>query len=396
MAGAGLRVLALATSALPRLPSNLADAERHQTLLGLVGIVDPPRAEARDAVAVCQRAGIRVVMITGDHAQTALAIAQRLGIVTDGGSAVIGSELRTLTDAELYERVENVRVYARVSPEDKIRIVKALQARGEFVAMTGDGVNDAPALQRANIGVAMGQSGTDVARDAAAMVLLDDNFATIVAAVREGRRIYDNIRKFVRYVLAGNLGEILTLLLAPVFGLPLPLFPIQILWINLVTDGLPGLALTAEPAEPGIMERPPRPPTESILARGLWHHILWVGALIGGLTLATEAIGFRSGFAHWRSTTFTVLTFTQMAQALAIRSERESVLRVGFFSNPGLLGAVALTVCLQFAILYVPLLQTVFRTDPLGPVELALVAAAAAAVFAAIEIEKWIRRAITA
>ena len=183
MAGAGLRVLALATSALPRLPSNLADAERHQTLLGLVGIVDPPRAEARDAVAVCQRAGIRVVMITGDHAQTALAIARRLGIATDGGSAVTGSELRTLTDAELYERVENVRVYARVSPEDKIRIVKALQARGEFVAMTGDGVNDAPALQRANIGVAMGQSGTDVARDAAAMVLLDDNFATIVAAV---------------------------------------------------------------------------------------------------------------------------------------------------------------------------------------------------------------------
>lgn len=394
MAGAGLRVLAFATSTLPALPSHLAAAEQRQAFLGLVGLLDPPRPEAPSAVVRCQTAGVRVVMITGDHAETGFAIARRLGIATERESVLTGSELRELNDSELDDRVERIRVYARASPEDKIRIVKALQTQGEFVAMTGDGVNDAPALQRANIGVAMGRSGTDVARDAAAMVLLDDNFATIVAAVREGRRIYDNIRKFVRYVLTCNLGEILTLLLAPVFGLPLPLLPIQILWINLVTDGLPGLALTTEPAERGAMERPPRPPAESVLAHGLWQHILWVGALIGGLTLAVEALGLRTGSSHWRSLTFTVLTFTQMAHVMAIRSERESLFRQGLFSNPGLLGAVSLTIGLQIAILHVPALQSVFRTEALSLAEFAFATAAAFVVFVAVEVEKLIRRAI--
>lgn len=229
-------------------------------------------------------------MITGDHPATARAIAHRLGIVKSSDAPVLtGADLTTLDDAALRARVEQVQVYARVDPAQKIRIVEALQAQGHFVAMTGDGVNDAPALKRADIGVAMGQGGTDVAREASSLVLLDDNFATIVAAVREGRRIYDNIRKFVRYAMTGNSGEIWTIFLAPLLLLPIPLLPIHILWVNLVTDGLPGLALAAEPAERGIMQRPPRAPRESLFAHGMWQHILGVGLLIGGLCLAVQA-----------------------------------------------------------------------------------------------------------
>ena len=382
--------------------------EKGLTLLGLVGLIDPPRPEARAAVAECLAAGVRPVMITGDHPATALAIARDLGIVNSGGegvgvgvgeagSVLSGSELARLDDAALAAAVPTVSVYARMDPAQKIRIVKALQAHGQFVAMTGDGVNDAPALRAADIGVAMGQGGTDVAREASSLVLLDDNFATIVGAVREGRRIFDNIRKFIRYALTGNSGEVWVLFLAPLFGLPIPLLPIHILWVNLVTDGLPGLALAAEPAERGVMQRPPRPPSESVFAHGLWQHALWVGLLIGGLCLGVQAWALNSqgGVAptHGQTMVFTLLTLAQMAHLLAIRSERESLFTQGLASNMPLLAAVALTVALQLATVYLPWLQPVFHTQALTAGELALCFGLASVVFVAVEAEKvWRRR----
>jgi P-type Ca2+ transporter type 2C len=248
-------------------------------------------------------------------------------------------------------------------------------------------------LQRADIGVAMGKGGTDVAREAASMVLLDDNFATIVAAVREGRRIYDNIRKFVRYAMTGNSGEIWTLFLAPLLFLPIPLLPIHILWVNLVTDGLPGLALAAEPAERGVMQRPPRAPTESLFANGMWQHILGIGLLIAGLCLGVQAWALSTGHAHWQTMVFTVLTLSQMAHVLAIRSERDALWQIGLASNRPLLGAVLLTFVLQMATIYVPILNPVFKTEALSLAELAICLGAAAVVGVAVEIEKaWRRR----
>jgi Ca2+-transporting ATPase len=303
-----------------------------------------------------------------------------------------GADLTAMDEETLQARVQRVRIYARVDPAQKIRIVEALQAQGEFVAMTGDGVNDAPALKRADIGVAMGKGGTDVAREAASLVLLDDNFATIVSAVREGRRIYDNIRKFVRYAMTGNSGEIWTLFLAPLLGLPIPLLPIHILWVNLVTDGLPGLALAAEPAERGIMQRPPRPPAESLFAHGMWQHILGIGLLLGGLCLGVQAWALSTGHAHWQTMVFTVLTLGQMAHVLAIRSERDPLWRIGLTSNLPLLGAVLLTFALQMATIYVPALNPIFKTAPLSLPELAVCLAASFVVYAAVEIEKAWRR----
>ncbi len=377
-----------------------ADAfERDLQLLGLVALIDPPRPEARAAVAECRAAGVRAVMITGDHPATALAIARDLGIAPPApdGRAVTGSELAAMDEDVLEATVQRVSVYARMDPAQKIRIIKALQARGQFVAMTGDGVNDAPALQAADIGVAMGRGGTDVAREASSLVLLDDNFATIVGAVREGRRIFDNIRKFIRYALTGNSGEIWVLFLAPLAGLPIPLLPIHILWVNLVTDGLPGLALAAEPAERGVMQRPPRPPQESVFAHGLWQHALWVGLLIGGLCLAVQAWTLSRGGAgantHAQTMVFTLLTLAQMAHLLAIRSERESLFTQGLRSNTPLLGAVLLTLVLQLSTIYLPVLQPIFRTVPLPAADLALCFALAGVVFVAVEIEKaWRRR----
>lgn len=392
MAACGLRVLAVAMRDLSRVPARLDDAELDQTFLGLVGLLDPPRPEAKDAVALCQSAGIHVVMITGDHPATARAIAERLGIAAPDDTTVAGPDLAAMTADELNARVAEIRVYARVAPEDKLRIVKALQHNGEFVAMTGDGVNDAPALRRADIGIAMGRSGTDVAREAAHMVLLDDNFATIVHAVREGRRLYDNVRRFIRYGLSTNSGEIWTLFLAPLLGLPLPLLPIHILWMNLVTDGLPGLALSAEPAERDVMQRPPRAPLESLFSRGLWQHAVWVGLLMAGLALGTQAWAIRVGDAHWQSMTFTVLTFSQLAHVLAIRSEKTSLFAQGLRSNLPLSAAVGLTVALQLATLYVPVLTRTFRTTPLAAGELVACIGAASVVFVAVEIEKWLRR----
>jgi len=317
MASEGLRVLAVAFRRFDIHPEILDDVEQELVFLGFIGLMDPPRREARQAVAECKSAGLSPLMITGDHPATARAIAKRLAIIEDDAVVVTGVELTALSDPAFAEKVKGVRVYARVDPAQKIRIVKALQAQGEFVAMTGDGVNDAPALRRADIGVAMGRGGTDVAREAAHMVLLDDNFATIVHAIREGRRIFDNIRKFIKYTMTSNSGEIWVIFLAPFLGLPIPLLPIHILWINLVTDGLPGLALAKEPAEHGVMQRPPRPPAESIFAHGMWQHILWVGLLMGGTTLLTQAWAYHSGSVHWQSMVFTVLTLSQLSHVLA-------------------------------------------------------------------------------
>ena len=393
MAADGLRVLAFARrrfDTAPPLESGLIETDLD--FLGLAGLLDPPRDEAAAAIADCVTAGIVPVMITGDHPETARTIARRLGLIDAHGEVLTGSELAKMSDAEFSKHVLTVRVYARAAPEHKIRIVQALQTQGEFVAMTGDGVNDAPALKRADIGIAMGISGTDVAKEAAHMTLLDDNFATIVRAVREGRRIFDNIRKFVRFVMAGNSGEIVTIFLAPFLGLPIPLLPIHILWVNLVTDGLPGLALAAEPEERGIMHRPPRPPDESIFAHGIWQHIVWVGSLIGALCIFTQAWALHSGSGHWQTMTFTVLTLTQMFHVLAIRSERESLFVQGISSNMPLAGAVLLTFALQLAVIYVPWLNLIFKTAPLSLGELAFCLAMSAVVLVSVEIEKWMIR----
>jgi Ca2+-transporting ATPase len=394
MAREGLRVLAIARRDWPAVPDRLTPdhVEVELAFVGFVGLIDPPRPEAARAVAECREAGITPVMITGDHPLTAQAIAARLGIVAAGDNRLAtGRDLANLDDAELAHRAGTLRVYARVNPEQKIAIVRALQSRGEFVAMTGDGVNDAPALKRADIGVAMGKGGTDVAREASDMVLLDDNFASIVAAVGEGRRIYENIRKFVKFVLAGNLGEILTLLLAPLLGMPLPLLPIQILWVNLVTDGLPGLALAAEPAEKGQMRQPPRSPKDSLFAGGLALHIVWVGALIGGLSLFAQGYGMATG-GHWQTMVFTVLSFAQLFHVMAIHSN-DSVLERGvLLSNRALVVAVGVGALLQLSVVYVPSFAAFMKTEPLTAFELALCIGLASLVVVGVEIEKAILR----
>jgi Ca2+-transporting ATPase len=395
MAAEGYRLLAFAFRIYDSLPESPAaeEAERDLTFLGLAALIDPPRDEVPQAVADCQSAGIVPVMITGDHPGTAGAIARRLGIIHDGEIVLTGQELSELSEEEFEAKVENVRVYARVSPEQKIKIVRALQEMGEFAAMTGDGVNDAPALKQADIGVAMGLKGTDVAREAADMVLLDDDFATIVKAVREGRRIFDNIRKFIKYTMSSNSGEIWTLFLAPFLGLPIPLLPIHILWVNLVTDGLPGLALAAEPSERHIMERPPRRPKESIFAHGMWQHMIWVGLLIGGLSIMTQASAYRPGQeTNWQTMVFTVLTVSQLFHVLAIRSEKDSIFTIGLMSNRPLLGAVVLTLGLQLAVIYTPFLNPIFKTKPLSPGELAACLALSSVVLVAVEVEKFLIR----
>ena len=395
MAAEGLRVLALASRRWHGLPAgdDVEGIEGELLLLGLVGLIDPPREEAAAAVAECTSAGITAVMITGDHPATARAIARELGILGEGEAVIDGEELTRLSIGELRERAGRTAVYARVNPEQKIRIVEALQARGEIVAMTGDGVNDAPALKRADVGVAMGKSGTDVAREASHLVLLDDNFATIVTAVREGRRIYDNIRKFIKYAMTGNMGEIWTIFLAPFLGLPIPLLPIHILWVNLVTDGLPGLALALEPAERGLMRRPPRPPSESVFARGMWQHIVWAGLLIGGVCIGAQAWAVTTGVAHWQTMVFTVLALSQLGHVMAIRSERDSLLTQGLRTNLPLLGAVVLTLGLQMAVIYVPWFNGIFHTQPLSAGELAICLALSGVVFVAVEMEKALIRA---
>ncbi len=394
LANEGYRVLAFAKREFSRLPESLdaQTVERDLTFLGLVALIDPPRPEVPQAVNDCLTAGITPVMITGDHPGTAMAIARRLGITDDDRAMLSGDELAKISDEKFARLAETIRVYARVTPEQKLRIVKALQVNGEFVAMTGDGVNDAPALKRAGIGVAMGQKGTDVAREASDMVLLDDDFSTIVRAIRAGRRIFDNIRKFIKDTMSSNSGEIWTLFLAPFLGLPIPLLPIHILWINLVTDGLPGLAFAAEPAEPGIMQRAPRPPEENIFAHGMWQHILWVGLFVGGVSIATLAWAISRDVSYWQTMVFTVLTVSQLFHSLAVRSESVSLFRIGLFSNLPMLGAVMLTLVLQIVVVYTPALNSIFHTQPLPMFDLAVCLALSSLVLFAVEIEKWLMR----
>jgi P-type Ca2+ transporter type 2C len=391
LAANGMRVLGVAFRCLGPTPPEADELERQLTFVGMIGMIDPPRPEAAKSVATCKRAGIRPMMITGDHPLTARYIAAQLGI-SDNGTVVTGQQIERISPGELEQLAESVSVYARVSPEHKLRIVEGLHRRGHIVAMTGDGVNDAPALKKADVGVAMGITGTDVSKEAADMVLLDDNFASIVAAVEEGRVIYDNIRKFIRYILATNSGEIWLMLVTPLFGMPLPLLPVQILWMNLVTDGLPALALSMEPPESDAMRRPPRPPGESMFARGMGRQIIWVGMLMGLLSLA---IGYGYWNAHdsaWQTMVFTTLTLSQMANVMAIRSERRSLFEIGLKSNLPLLGAAGLTVIFQLALIYVPFLQPVFKTVALPVPDLLLAFVVSSIIFWAVELEKWFLR----
>ncbi len=390
LASDGMRVLAVGYRLLGP-GESAAELERELVFIGLVGILDPPRPEAYEAVSRCKTAGIRPVMITGDHQLTALRIARSLGIADDG-RVLTGLELAHLPAAELANLVGEVSVFARVAPEQKLDIIRALQARGEIVAMTGDGVNDAPALKKADIGIAMGMTGTDVAREAADMVLRDDNFATIVASVEEGRVIYDNIRKFLRFSIAGNIGKILLVLVGPLLGMPLPLLPLQLLWLNLLTDGLLGLGMGVEPAEREIMSRPPVSPGESIFAGGMGGHIVRVGLLIGAIGLATGYGYWRGGDPHWQSMVFTTLAISQLFQALASRSNRDSLFSIGLFSNPLLAGMAALVLVLQLAAVYLPPLQLYFTTLPLPAFDLTICVALSSLVLWWIEGEKWLAR----
>ena len=395
MAAAGQRVIAYSCKLLQQLPKegDQEALESDQQFCGLAGMIDPPRPEARQAIAECKTAGIVPVLITGDHPVTASAIARDMGILQyNDDKTVTGVELEKLSDEELENSITHIKVYARVSPQQKLRIVKTLQKKEQFVAMTGDGVNDAPALKRANIGVAMGITGTDVSKEAADMILLDDNFATIVKAIKEGRRIYDNIRKFIRYVLACNFAEILTIFMAPVVGLPIPLLPIHILWINLVTDSLPGLALAGEKADAQVMQRPPRNPGEGIFAQGLGFYTIWVGALMAFITIITQAWAIHIGDAHWQTMVFTVLCFSQMGQAMVSRSEYDFVYSMGVFTNRPLIGAIALTFILQIAIIYMPFLNKIFNTAPLTWKELGICLLISTITFHAVELEKFIKK----
>lgn len=393
MAAAGIRVIAFAYRVLDALPQpfNYDEIEKDLSFAGLVGMIDPPREEIKAAIQECKTAGIHPVMITGDHKETAAAIAGQIGLLSKGGLTITGEELGKLSEDDFQDKVEKIRVYARVSPEQKLNIVKALQSKNHFVAMTGDGVNDAPSLKKANIGIAMGITGTDVTKEASHMILLDDNFATIVKAIKEGRRIYDNIRKFVKYIMTCNSAEIWTIFLAPLLGLPIPLLPIHILWINLVTDGLPGLALSKEKAEHNIMERPPRKTNESLFAEGIAYHIVWVGILMAALTLGVQAWAINTENTHWQTMVFTVLSLAQLAHVFAIRSDYEFIHKKGFFSNKMLLAAVLVTFVLQLGVIYLPFANKLFKTQPLTFFELLICIVISVLVFHAVEFEKWVK-----
>ena len=409
LAGEGIRVLAVAFRFLAGDPARAADVlETDLVYVGLVGMADPLREDVKPAIETCVSAGIRPIMITGDHPLMARSIGTQLGI--PGDVVVTGARLAAMNDEELKIAARTVSLFARVSPEHKLRIVDALQADGEIVAMTGDGVNDAPAIKSSDIGVAMGITGTDVAKAAADMVLLDDSYNTIVTAVREGRVIFDNIRRFIRYILASNTGELLVMLVAPLLGMPIPLLPVQILWMNLVTDGLPALALGVEKAEADVMSRPPRNPQAPILDRRMALQILWIGGLMAFLSLAvgyaewgshaeTLAVQPVAREAHgdvtaetWQTMLFTTMVMAQLFLAFAVRSARRSVFRIGVFSNRPLVAAFAGTLVLQLLVIYVPLLQAFFKTTPLSAVQLGVCMGVAALIFVAVELAKLVPR----
>lgn len=378
MANQALRVLAIAYRPVNKTENikNGEEIEKNLILLGLVGMIDPPRKEAIKAIKICKKAGIRPIMITGDHQATATAIAKEMGFPLSHESSLTGMDLDGLTDKELQKRVEKVAVYARVSPKHKLRIVKALKNQGHIVAMTGDGINDAPAIKEADIGIAMGKGGTDVTKEASAMILADDNFATIVAAVEEGRGIYDNIRKFIRYLLSCNTGEVLTMFLAALLGMPMPLLAIQILWVNLVTDGFPAIALGVDTAAPDLMDRKPRHPKESIFSQGLGKKILIRGVIIGfGTLLAFSAAFYLTGgdLLLSRTIAFTTLVFSQLLYVFDCRSEHYTPFEIGFFGNKYLVMAVALSAIMQLAVIYLPSLQPIFKTVSLNALHWVLI-----------------------
>lgn len=391
---AGHRVLGYAYKLLKELPQEITpeQVESSLTILGFAAMIDPPREDVKDSISQCKEAGITPVMITGDHKLTATAIAKTLGIIKSRDDLIIsGTELAELDEEQFNKLVEKVKVYARVDPEQKLRIISALQSKGHFVAMTGDGVNDAPALKNADIGIAMGINGTEVSKEAAHMILLDDNFSSIIKAIRHGRQIFDNILKFIKYIMTGNSGEIWSITLAPFLGLPIPLLPIHILWVNLVTDGLPGLALASEAAEPNIMKRAPRKPTDSIFGGTMGWHILWVGLLIGLVTLAIQAWAVSNENPKGQTMAFSVLCFSQLGHVLAIRSNKISLFKSGLLSNKPMLLAIALTILFQMMIIYMPALNKIFKTQALSLMELSLTIATSSIVFLAVELEKFIR-----
>jgi P-type Ca2+ transporter type 2C len=401
MAAKGMRVLGVGLRILDRPPDETTDKalERDLILVGLFGMIDPPRPEVQAAVLECRSAGIRPVMITGDHPLTARHIAQQVGI-TGNDRFLTGQELDRLSVEELTAATREVSVFARVSPEHKLVLIDAFQQQGNIVSMTGDGVNDAPALKKADLGVAMGITGTDVAKSAADMVLLDDNFATIVAAVAEGRVIYDNIRRFIKYLLTCNASEIAVMLIGPFLGMPLPLLPLQILWMNLVTDGLPALALGVEPPEKDIMQRPPYTANESVFGRGMVQFIIGIGIIMSALAIGAAWGLWNKGDPGWQTVLFTTLVLSQLAVAVATRSEENPIWRLNPFTNRSMVLAVVLTTALQLAVIYLPLANRIFATQPLKPVELALSFALALLTLMVVEIWKavarwWHRRTVS-
>jgi Ca2+-transporting ATPase len=392
MAKNGMRVLGIAYRFIT--DEELASAstfERDLIFVGMVGMIDPPRPEVKVAVQTCIAAGIRPVMITGDHPLTASYIAQDLGIAQNG-IVLTGQDLSHMSVQDLEARVEQIPVYARVSPEHKLKIVEAFQKRGHVVAMTGDGVNDAPALKKADIGVAMGITGTDVSKEASAMVLLDDNFSTIVAAVEEGRIIYDNVKRFVKFSIAGNIGKVAVMLFAPLCGFNVALFPLQLLWLNLLTDGLLGLGLGLEPAERDTMKRPPYAPSASIFGGGGGLHITWVGTMFGIVTLGIGYWYYSTQNENWQTVLFSLLAFLQVGHALAVRSFRDSLFSIGLFTNPVLLGMAIMVIVIQIGAIYVPFMQKILRTQSLAMADLTVCLIFGTLVFLAIETEKLIVR----
>jgi Ca2+-transporting ATPase len=399
LSGRALRVLAVACKSLEEEPCRytVAAIEKDLAFCGLIAMIDPPRPEAKKAVDKCRASGIRTVMITGDHKNTAVAVARELGFLENASLALSGEDVDQMTDEELGAIVERVSVYARVSPQHKLRLVRAWRRKGEIVAMTGDGVNDAPAVKEADIGVAMGLTGTDVTKEVSDMVITDDNFASIVAGVEEGRGIYDNIRKFIHYLLSCNLGEILVMFVASLVALPVPLLPIQILWVNLVTDGLPALALGVDPVDPRIMNRPPRKPDEPVITRARAWLMTAQGAFIAFCSLSAFVYVLayeKEGLGRARTVSLAVLTCSQLFHSFGCRSMKTSLFRLGVFSNPQLVLANGLSFLLQLAIIYVPFLQPVFKTLPLSPTDLGLILVFSSLPFWVMEAVKAVNRKV--